>query len=59
MLLTVAFRIRGTSPQAEAYFDRESGHRNADRERSEKLSDHANAKRDAKRRPGKGGNRTS
>jgi len=25
MLLTEAFPIRGTSPQAEAYFDRESG----------------------------------
>jgi len=42
MLLTEAFPIRGTSPaEPKPYFDRESGHHIADRERSEKLSDRA------------------
>jgi len=36
MLLTEAFPIRGTSPpEPKPYFDRESGHHIADRERSE------------------------
>jgi len=42
MLLTEAFPIRGTSrAEPKSYFDRESGRRIADRERSEKLSDRA------------------
>jgi len=41
MLLTEAFPIRGTSPASRGLLRRRVRHHNADRERSEKLSDRA------------------
>jgi len=41
MLLTEAFPIRGTSPASRGLLRPRVGHRNADCEPSEKLSDHA------------------
>jgi len=41
MLLTEAFPIRGTSPASRGLLRPRVRHRNADRERSEKLSDRA------------------
>jgi len=47
MLLTVAFPIRSTRPASRALLGPRVQHRNANRERSEKLPHCANAKRGA------------
>jgi len=59
MLLTEAFPTRGASPARRGLVGPRVRHSNADGERSEKLSDRANAKRGAEQVQSKGENRTS